>query len=547
MNYIGKQIVMKSSSLRKKIAQNLFHDCGTPNQSFLIEGFLNTLIIINIALEILFSYLQIDTPKFLQYLVFMSGLIFALELYLRVWSCVELKEFNESTNPRLRYILSPLIILDTIAVIPMLLSLGAINTTFLRIFRVFELGPYFAARDISPLTLIQSAVLKRIPEITIIIFILAALIIFSAFLYNLVESSASLPGPLIYSAFPSIEMIMSMLVGSNSQHMQPTTELGSIILTMTQVFGLFLIGLPTALVTGSFVTEIQAINEVKRLREIERVLLSSFDVINPIPVRKFLKDSNLKANARERTLDELEYRLDLNIEDIKKVASIFKTVKIRSIKDPSSKTKRVSVEQLVLNRSYGVLIDKDVNRLVITTQNAGEPALNHFSLTLAENLDCSLVANQLFSSGEFNRQLRQNFADNIYYKDRTQQASTALSDFVNDIEELIKSENEMTVIYITAMNENNPESYHISHRNFENSELILSASDNNDILVKNWSESDAKVLAMIENNNPCRILKIAVSTKILRTDENMKYFQSIVYLRDLLNKTVVGQSEFIDE
>lgn len=525
-------------SLRKTISELLFHESGEASQSMLFEAAFNALIVANIAIEIYYSYIGAETPELLRYFVLGSGIAFGVEMLCRLWACVELDDYRTGTLRRLLYMLSPLVILDLAAIFPIILSGGAINTSFFRIFRLFELGNYISARDVSPLTLVKKSITKRIPEIIIIVCILMTLIVFSAFLFNLVEGVGSTSGSSLYSALPSIELVVQMLAGSDALETATISDAGQIILNATQVMGLFLIGLPSAFVTGSFVAELQGTNELKRLRALEKTLIRAFEVINPIPIRKYCEEQGLTVRARERTLDDVRYRMGIAIEDVEKVAAAFRTIKLRAVKDPATGSKRVTLEHVVINRPYGVFEDRTVDRLILATQNAGEPGLNNFIDTLATNTSSSLIANQLFTSGAFRPELRQNFAKNSFYADFNALASIEMREFVGDVQAVLSQRPQTEIIYVTAMSARYPEQFWVSQLNFDRAKVEECAARYDDMLVKDWSEQDETVLAMVSRLEPKRILKIEVSTRILRAEDPRHYWENLVVVRDLMRSVL---------
>ena len=83
-----------------------------------------------------------------------STIIFALEYSLRLWSCVESEEReNSSLKSRVKYAFSPLAIVDLFAFLPSLLQLifPGIDLRFLRVLRlmrVFKLTRYFTSFEL---------------------------------------------------------------------------------------------------------------------------------------------------------------------------------------------------------------------------------------------------------------------------------------------------------------------------------------------------------------------------------------------------------------
>lgn len=505
----------------------------------MLEGALNALIVVNIAIEILYSYLGMTIPDALRYFVLGSGIVFGLELLLRIWSCVELPSYGNRHSRRLLYVFSPLVILDLAAILPIILSGGVVNTCFFRIFRLFDLGNYVSKGDVSPLTLVQKSITKRIPEIIIIVSILVTMIVFSAFLFNLVEGTGSASAGTLYSALPSIELIVQILSGSDALETALISDFGRLILNATQIMGLFLIGLPSAFVTGSFVAELQATNELKRLRGVESTLIRAFEVISPIPVRKYCESEGLAVKAPERALDDVQYRMGVTIDDVKKIAVAFNTIKLRSVKDPRTENTRVTLECVVINRPYGVFKNQHCDRLILATQCSGEPGLGPFVENLATNTASSLIANQLFSSGALRSELRQNFAINSFYTNSEAPSSVELCAFVGDIKSVLAQRPQAIITYVTAMSDMHPEQLRLSHVNCDHSAIEKFAGGCEGIVVKEWSEQDESVLAMVERLKPGGILKIAISTKILRSEVQREHFENLVIVRNLM-RSVFG-------
>lgn len=522
--------------VRQSVANSLFQDSGRSSQSVLVEAVLVAVIVFNIGIELYYSYIKVEVPGFFKLLFLVSGIVYALEIIMRLWACVELDKYKSMEWPRLVYGFHPLIILDLIAVVPIVVSGGAVNTSFFRIFRIFELGGYFSFRNVSPFILVKNSILHRAPEIAIIIFTLISLVIFSAFLFNLIENYDSSISSSFYSSFPSAELIIEMLLGSETLISDGISKSGQFILSATQVMGWFLIGLPSAFVTGSFVSELQAANEMKRIIKVENVLRRSFDVINPIPVREYLKLNGITARARERTLDELQYRLGLAIDDVKKIGLLLRTVKLRAVDDPVSKQSRIIVEEVDFNRIYGVCKDRSYERLLVCTQSPGEPSLGHFAETISKNISSSLVTNQFFSSGELKYELRQNFSKSSYYGDRSSIVSPEIREFAGDIERLIFRNPQIDIAYITAMGARHVENIRIRAYGVDSAVIHDFVMQNKDARLEQWDESQTAILGMVEALEPNRILKIELSTRILRTSDHQQYFDYVVKIRDLLEK-----------
>lgn len=109
----------------------------------LLNGFLVALIVLNVIAVILESESSIHSLHPHSFWIFesISVVIFTVEYYLRVWICVEGKPQHQSAiKGRIRYLLSPMALVDLIAILPFYLGLfgGVDNLLVLRSLRLLQ-------------------------------------------------------------------------------------------------------------------------------------------------------------------------------------------------------------------------------------------------------------------------------------------------------------------------------------------------------------------------------------------------------------------------
>jgi voltage-gated potassium channel len=123
-----------------------FLELSIPGDRFgyIFDRFMMVLILLNVTAIVLETVPSIHAGNkdfFFGFEVF-SVAIFTVEYLLRVWSCTEDKA-NDYSNPitgRLKYIFSPMAIIDLIAFLPFYFStFFAIDLRLLRIFRLLRL------------------------------------------------------------------------------------------------------------------------------------------------------------------------------------------------------------------------------------------------------------------------------------------------------------------------------------------------------------------------------------------------------------------------
>lgn len=133
---------MVPHSLRARVYALLnFHDGGQTTLERITDWSLIGLVLLNTATVVLDSVKGIDAhyhPFFIG-IELVSIYIFTLEYALRVWSCVEDRRYRHPLWGRLRFMCSPLALIDLVAVLPFYLSIGLLDLRFLRLVRLLRL------------------------------------------------------------------------------------------------------------------------------------------------------------------------------------------------------------------------------------------------------------------------------------------------------------------------------------------------------------------------------------------------------------------------
>ncbi len=134
MNFNGKL------SLRNWI---YLHLDGKSNDIYgiYIQYILMAIININIIAVILESVDDISSKYTIvfQNIEYISLIVFSIEYLLRIWSCVEDPKYSHPITGRIKYFISPLALIDIMAIMPGLLSIGSIKSMDMRILRIIRL------------------------------------------------------------------------------------------------------------------------------------------------------------------------------------------------------------------------------------------------------------------------------------------------------------------------------------------------------------------------------------------------------------------------
>jgi voltage-gated potassium channel len=184
------------------------------------------------------------------------GIVFAVEYVLRVWTAVDNPSCAGHRFPRLRYMASPIAIIDLLATLPALFAFGGAPSLLLRFVRVLRLLRLAKlGRSSQAWEHIRAAVSERRYEFTLMLGLLGLAILIAGSLMYLVEGEAQ---PDKFGSIPRAlwwAIVTLTTVGYGDTY--PVTGLGRLVGGVIAVLGVMVIALPTGLFASSFTEGIQ--------------------------------------------------------------------------------------------------------------------------------------------------------------------------------------------------------------------------------------------------------------------------------------------------
>lgn len=246
--------------LRRRTFQVLEVDRDSDSLSRTIDVMIMALVFGNVVAVILESVPSIGTPYLDLFLGFekISVAAFSAEFLARLWSVVESPDIEGSpTRKRLRYLCSPMAIVDVLAIAPFYLSaLFAVDLRFLRVLRllrIVKLTRYSAAlgRLVDVYQLQRSGLLASF-------FVMAIAIVLSASVVYVAEHPAQ---PTAFGSIPAaMWWAVCTLTTVGYGDVAPITPVGKMLAAGIQLVGIAMVALPTSLFASGF-AQITARNE----------------------------------------------------------------------------------------------------------------------------------------------------------------------------------------------------------------------------------------------------------------------------------------------
>lgn len=229
------------------------------------DPFIITLIILNVFAVILESVSWLRIEYFSYFLAFniFSIAVFTIEYSLRVWSCTSNPQYSDPVRGRLRYMITPMAIIDLLAFLPFYLPLMLPDLRFLRSIRIFRLFRFLKlARYSKSLNTFVEVIDRTKGELGLLIFVIVLLVIISSSMMYEAERETQ---PEIFTSIPAAmwwSIVTLTTVGYGD--MYPVTLWGKLIGTISVLIGLCLIALLTSILASGFTEVIEEKRDAER-------------------------------------------------------------------------------------------------------------------------------------------------------------------------------------------------------------------------------------------------------------------------------------------
>jgi len=292
----------KKLTSRQKVA-SLFEGTGGYHRAgHLLDIALIALIMINVVAIIIESIPSVAQQYYDAFLILeiVSVAIFGVEYLVRIWSCVDKPKYvaikGSNTKRRLKYLFSPLAVIDLIAILPSLLMfIVPLDLRFLRVLRllrVFKLTRYSRAMQ-----LLLQAFLSEGSSLFAAFFIMAVVLILASCGIYLIEHDVQ---PDKFGSIPAaMWWAMATLTTVGYGDVVPITPLGKFFGGVITLLSMGMIAIPTGLLASSFSEQVR-----KRRQAFE-------DAVHDQIHSGSLNDGSLNDEQRGH-LDELRCKLGLN-------------------------------------------------------------------------------------------------------------------------------------------------------------------------------------------------------------------------------------------
>jgi voltage-gated potassium channel len=248
-------------TIRQQVYQTLeFSARGRRGARLYINLFLVLIIVFNSIAIILHTIPEIRHnhlyESIFQDFEIFSVIIFTIEYFLRIWSCVENPLYKNNWRGRLSYIFSFWGLVDFLGIFPFYFTLLTSDFGIVRILRVFRLFRLFRITRYSHALKVISSVIKEQKEELLLSFsfIILTLLIGSSTMYYLEQAAQ----PEKFKSIPaSLWWGVVTMTTTGYGDIYPVTTFGKIIGGIFSMLGVALFALPTGILASGFIEQIK--------------------------------------------------------------------------------------------------------------------------------------------------------------------------------------------------------------------------------------------------------------------------------------------------
>ena len=248
---------------RKGLFAILEKDDGDNRVSHQFDLFIMVMIVLNMIAVIMETVddVYLRYTYFFEWFEIISVFVFSLEYLGRIWTCTLLDHYSHPIKGRLKFIFSPIGLIDLLAILPWYLPfIMNIDGRILRLLRLFRLVRIFKMGRYSTAFKMISNVLKRRKEelLVTLTIVLLVLILASSLMYY-VEHEVQ---PEAFSSIPSTMWWgVATLTTVGYGDVYPITALGRILGAFIAIMGVGIFALPAGIIASGFESEIRKKSE----------------------------------------------------------------------------------------------------------------------------------------------------------------------------------------------------------------------------------------------------------------------------------------------
>ena len=283
----------------------------------IFDVFIAIWVLLSVASVVLESIQSLDYILHLQFIILdaIAVGVFTVELFLRIYSCVEDPQYQDRVAPRLGYVKSGSAIIDILAVIPFFLEVFLHHLFDLRFLRVFRLARLLKLTRYNDATeILIKVVVREWPVMSASAFIMMLLVVMTASLGYLFEHDAQ---PDKFENIPqSIYWAVITLASVGYGDISPVTPVGRFMTIILALLGIGIFAIPAALLSSAFSDQLVKERDTLKANLFSMLKDGELDENEIILLRNEAKRLHLTVEELNQLIDQIIKEHDVNTREI---------------------------------------------------------------------------------------------------------------------------------------------------------------------------------------------------------------------------------------
>ena len=283
----------------------------------IFDVFIAIWVLLSVASVVLESIQSLDYILHLQFIILdaIAVGVFTVELFLRIYSCVEDPQYQDRVAPRLGYVKSGSAIIDILAVTPFFLEVFLHHLFDLRFLRVFRLARLLKLTRYNDATeILIKVVVREWPVMSASAFIMMLLVVMTASLGYLFEHDAQ---PDKFENIPqSIYWAVITLASVGYGDISPVTPVGRFMTIILALLGIGIFAIPAALLSSAFSDQLVKERDTLKANLFSMLKDGELDENEIILLRNEAKRLHLTVEELNQLIDQIIKEHDVNTREI---------------------------------------------------------------------------------------------------------------------------------------------------------------------------------------------------------------------------------------
>ena len=433
----------KINQFKQELARVFDDDLHTKQWHNWVDYGIITLILLSTAVVFISTFdISPQCERVLHYIDLFTLFIFTIEVSLRIWTANIINPKYKGFWGRVKYCFSFYGLIDIISTYPFYLTFWIpIPYNILKILRIARLLRVF--RYMKSFRLLTNAFSSKKNEMLISLQFLVIVTLILSFILFFFEHRAQ---PDVYAnGMSSVIWAFAQYIGDPGGFADtpPITFVGRIIACIIGVLGIAIFAVPAGLIGAGFTEAIEDDNKQQTIKNNTDKLKVAFQ-------RKLDRYTRYQVAPPFLSIAEIQARIGMKTDDIFDVVEnspVFRIINLAStIPVDERANDKLAIEHFVLNRPYGICIDRQSKVTIVSPSSMVDPIMYYFSYYVAKIGGFNFVSREIGEQRPYKS----------FYLIDDKNSVEGLAEYIDDIERLTSQKDSWVITLLAASGQNEP-------------------------------------------------------------------------------------------